>query len=82
MAGVCADAAGVGFGRTGKLVDHFELRYDANGRLVEKVRAKNEPRERITSSKIENGELVTTYVTEDAAAVQRWRYHYDCGAAP
>ena len=71
------------FDRAGKLEDRFGLRYDGDGRLVEKVRlASNEPRERIASSKIEQGELVTTYVTEDAPPAERWRYHYDCAEAP
>lgn len=65
------------------VADQFEFHYDAKGRLVEKLRrAPTEPHERIASSKIEDGVLVTTYVTEDAPPAQRWTYRYDCAPAP
>lgn len=71
--------------RAGKEEDHFELRYDASGRLVENVRfVPDAPRERITSSVVdrERGELVTTYVTEDGPGPRpRWSYRYDCAPA-
>jgi hypothetical protein len=62
----------------------FELRYDANGRLVERLRVTpSVPRERIASTQLdrERGELVTTYVTEDPTPLARWSYRYDCGSA-
>jgi YD repeat-containing protein len=71
--------------RVGKELDHFEARYDVEGRLVENVRyAPDAPRERIASSVVdrERGELVVTYVTEDGPAPQaRWSYRYDCAPA-
>jgi YD repeat-containing protein len=69
--------------RTGKEGDHFEARYDASGRLVERVRfAPDGPRERITSSVVDREELVVTYVTEDGPAPRAGRsYRYDCAPA-
>jgi YD repeat-containing protein len=67
----------------GKDQSHAELRYDANGRLVEKLHfLAGGPQERMVSSTLdrERGELVTTYVTDDKPGPRaRWSFRYDCG---
>ncbi len=68
--------------RSGKETARDVLRYDAAGRLVERLVFVPGPRERITSSKIDptRNELVTTTVVEDSDGPTYVRtYRYDCG---